>query len=204
MKHHLFWIGLLSGMLLLASCTSIPLVKPQPTSTPGPLDLVKAFADANNRGDIEAVMALFVQDNPSVNDEGIGEVRGVTDVRKEREFMMGLETKYQFNDCKIENKALVTCTASTTNAATDAWKTPAFKISLVSFNIINNHILELVTQGVTPSPKFQELGPKMDEWMKTNYPEDFNLLMGPLETALTREVGEMYAKRIREFAKTLP
>jgi hypothetical protein len=54
-------VALFSGLAGLQSPPPQALT-PSPTPTPGPLDIIKAFKAASNRGDTDAVLDLFVEE----------------------------------------------------------------------------------------------------------------------------------------------
>ena len=87
-----------------------------PTATPIPppppalegMDVVQAWVDAINRGDVDAALALFT-DKPSYFGPGGYTASGMAQVAAAFNYMVSIETQYQITECQPESDRVV-CT----------------------------------------------------------------------------------------------
>ena len=77
-----------------------------PTPTPDPAAPVQAWADAINRGDVDAALALFTDD---VQYHFVFDATGKEHVRGVFDWLVGIEAKYTISDCQQPQSDRVAC-----------------------------------------------------------------------------------------------
>ena len=119
-------------MLVVAGCvpaTTVPPPSPTsapPTPTPDLIAPVKAWADAINKGDVDAALALITEDASWFGCYACGE--GTTGTGKEQvrpgfDDLVGFETKLQVKECQPQGDR-VACSLSMVNGCNAAFGAP--------------------------------------------------------------------------------
>jgi ketosteroid isomerase-like protein len=119
-------------MLVVAGCIPAPTLPPPsstsapPTPTPDLIAPVKAWADAINKGDVDAALALIAEDGTWLGCYKCGE--GTTGSGKEQvrpgfDDLVGQETKLQVQECQPQGDR-VACSLSVVNGCIAAFGAP--------------------------------------------------------------------------------
>jgi len=200
-------IGILLAITVIASgCSPAATLSPTaipPTPTPDLIGLVKAYEDAFNRHDLEATMALFV-DNATYK---LGE--WYTSVIKQltsdyHNTLFGLNSVIQNTECTTLN-ATVSCKVVLHHDCTEAAGMDGDHYT--SDYIIENgkigsfHALELPEDYRA----LNNLYDPMITWAAKNNPEEWKKIWGLNGSLIYNfETGKIWAKGCRDYAATKP
>jgi hypothetical protein len=168
---------------------------PAPATSSDLEKLAKAYQDAFNRGDVDAVLALFVDDGLSYFDWGLTTYHK-DELKEDQERSFGTGDTLEFVDCSPKGEAL-RCTALWRDLyCLKAWcgldvyhgeltlKSKAGKIQLMSFA---NGVV-----GAEDQKACDEASPKYIAWAEANRPEEWKKIRVPVAYDLKgRPLGEL-------------
>ena len=192
------------GFLLLAgacvpAATPLPTPTPvPPTPTPDPAAPVKAWVDAMNSGDVDAMLALFADDLKfsvfEYNATDKDQLRGIFD------WLAGLETKYQITECQTKEDRVV-CTMPVSDACIAGYDPVAGLMSNMTFVSQQDGKISQVSGYPDGFGDYYAkwISPAMS-WMRANRAEE---LAKAESTSDGREAGAINAKLCREYGESL-
>jgi hypothetical protein len=170
-------------------------VTPTPAPSSDLLKLVQAYQDAYNRRDLDAVLALFV-------DEGLTYSSGATSWRNKETLREHLEENavgggviYEYVDCTALGTA-ARCTALSSSSCRQAW---CGLKALHQELTVTARDGKIATWSYTPNAATAEdnkacaeAAPKFEAWAQANRPEDFKKITQPAVHGLKgRALGEL-------------
>ena len=178
--------------------TPTPMPTSTPTPTPGPLDIVKAFKDAANQDDTDAVLDLFV-------DEGLWfNVAHMVATDKEMlrwtlDFLKGLDDEDDWRDCQQEGET-VTCTLVASGICYQAEGIEVVHLP-ATFRFQDHKIRSMVCNYTPEEGQIVAAGAaKIDSWSAVNRPDEYRKYTNPAAAGLTgRQWGELYAGLCRDY-----
>jgi len=195
---------LICGLVLLG-CSLPPLA--QPTPTPGPLDLIKAFESAMNRDDTDSAMDLFHEDGFVYSLR----TQHSTDKKSLRYFLdewavLGSPNN-TYRDCQSEGEQ-VTCILDCIGDGSVVAE--AFGLDVIHYQVTfafqDNKIREMIGDVVSDEAAAVDaaIGEVLD-WALENIPETY--LEHQRELAASdrsgRKVGELVVEMCREYVEAM-
>jgi hypothetical protein len=192
-------VSLLAGGCSPATPTQPPPTATQPPATPttGPLDLVKAYEEAFNRHDVEAVMAL-VSDNiwidlvnwPSDQSHSRQESHDLL------ESWFALNVEFHHTDCKTTGSSVVGCKAVASLDCSKAAGMSGINFLAVTFDLHNSKI-DQITLQMQPDDEntYSSFLNNMEQWANRVHPEEMKKV-----TVTNGEMGAIYGGLCKEYA----
>ena len=222
MKTH--WLSLLVianvCLMLVAGCAAAPQVAPPtppptstplppsptpapPTTTPGALpaavpEILKAFEDAYNRQDADAVLALFVDKGLTYIDTGLVYLYDKAKVRDYLESSFGSGSVVTaIKDCTAEGDTW-RCMLLAHDDCYGAYGLIGDSHNELSVKLTDGKLQQLSTTAAADEMKlYNEAFPKFMAWAQTNRPDDWKMLNDP--KASPRAVGEAYSRVCKAY-----
>ena len=193
---------------LLAGCVS-PAVAPPPSPTPAPptptpdlIAPVKAWADAINKGDVDAALALITEDGTWLGCHLCGE--GTTGSGKEQvrpgfDDLVGQETKLQVKECQPQGDR-VACSLSVVNGCIVAFGAPDGLASKLVFIYQPDGKVREATFALDNPRKgdYQGFVNLSQAWAMENRAEEYAKMKLP-----SREGAVLEVKFCKEYAASL-
>ncbi|MCU0509710.1 MAG: nuclear transport factor 2 family protein [Anaerolineae bacterium] len=194
-------------MMLVSACVAAPQAAP-PTPVPSPTaeppsgtppEILAAFQQATNEQDLDALMSLFVEENPSFAETGFASVYGAAQLRSYWDAQFGLGSVVKaLRDCSLTGETWH-CTVV---ARDDCYVVYGVTESESDFSArLKDGKIQTVT--VTPSSdNIKLVREKLAEfyaWVQANRPDDWKTLN---TSVMSRAVGEAYSRTCKEYAAT--
>jgi SnoaL-like domain len=202
--------GLLCVALLLVSCQAALMPAPTPTAVPPPptaaLDLdapLKAWADAINKGDVDAALGLLADDPtwsaPMMGMAWVGGASGKERVRAAFDQLAGMEASLGVKDCQPQDDRMV-CAVNVAEGCIVAFGEPDGLTGKLMF------IYQPDSRAREVSITLDD--PKLRDYTKFFAAEEAWVLQNRSEHSAkqyerSREGGSVAAKLCREYAETL-
>ena len=202
-------IGIFLATILIASACS-PAATPSPTAipatpTPDPIGLVKAYEEAFNRHDLDAVMALFADDAATQNVWFVGSsVISKPDISLQHDYSFGRNHTIQNSECSMDNDT-VTCQAVTWDDCTKAAGLDGLHYKSVKY-VFEDKKINKVT-GTIVGDDYAAMGrfnSRLIYWTQANRSEELDKVIDGEFLIINREAGEILAKLCQEFAAANP
>jgi hypothetical protein len=191
-----------AGCVPAAVPTPAPPTLAPPTPTPDLAAPAKAWADAMNKGDVDAALAVLADDVTWLGGHGMEEPQatGKETLREQLDFLVGLESKYQIKDCQPQDGGMV-CALSEANGCIAAFGAADGLTGQLEFVYQpDGKVREASLTIVDPRARdYDRFGTAADGWALVNRAEEWAKLTSetpPKEDASTR------AKLCREYAAT--
>jgi ketosteroid isomerase-like protein len=182
--------------------TAVPPAPALPTPTPDLIAPVKAWADAINKGDVDAALALITEDATWLGCYSCGE--GTTGTGKEQvrpgfDDLVGQETKLQVKECQPQGDR-VACSLSVVNGCIAAFGAPdGLPAKLVFIYQPDGKIREASFALDDPRKgDFQGFWNLSEAWALENRAEEYARMKLP-----SREGASLEVKFCKEYAASL-
>jgi hypothetical protein len=194
-----------AGAALLAVCRKY---KAAASTTPAPsssaptsdlLAIIKAYQDAVNQHDVDAVTALFA--DRAIYRMSAGAV-GRDEIREVEDWQAGLNDRLEFTDCKAEGNT-VTCKGFLTDDCEKAVGGLGVRLDEVTFKVDDGKIQNVYgsASGVD-STRSDENGGLLIAWAQSNRPEDYAKYINPTKAGHTaRQNGQLFLQMCLQAAK---
>jgi hypothetical protein len=210
------WLAMLIlvCLLVIAGCappaaptpppTSVPLAPAPPTAAPDLVAPVEAWVDAINKGDVDAALDLLA-DNALwsaryVSQQGGWKSSGKEQVRRDFDYLVGMEVKSRVKDCQPQDDRVV-CGLSVVDGCAVAFGAPdGLAAKLVFIYQPDGKVREVSFTLDDPRwEDYSKFGIASDAWALDNRAEEH----AKINPRLSRLGGSLEAKFCREYAETL-
>jgi hypothetical protein len=190
---------------LPATSTPLPptLTSAPPTATPGAPpaavpEILKAYEDAYNRHDADAVLALFVDQGLAYAETGIVYLTDKAKVRDYLELSFGLGSVVTtIKDCTAEGD-IWRCMLLAHDDCYGAYGINGDSHNELFVKLADGKLQKLSTTAAADEMKlYREAFPKFMAWAQTNRPDDLKTLNDP--TASPPAVGEAYSRVCKAY-----
>jgi hypothetical protein len=206
-------IGILLATILLASACS-PVATPSPTllpptsipTTPTPdlIGLVKAYEEAFNRHDPEAIMVMFA-DKSKYQWGGWTTAIVNQDISDLHDYFVSVNEEIQNTGCTIEG-SVVKCQAVFRDDCTKSAGMDGEHFTSVVYNIENGKIQKVTAIELSKDNiKLNYFYNRMLNWSQKNNSEEYNKLFNEYNSfTWNQESGTIMSKFCQEYVDTIP
>jgi 7,8-dihydropterin-6-yl-methyl-4-(beta-D-ribofuranosyl)aminobenzene 5'-phosphate synthase len=171
-------------------------LKAAPTPAADLVAPVKAWAEALNKGDVEAALAFFSENATWIGDDPSG--TGKVELRAMFDWQSGLETKYQVTECKPLTDRVLCAISETNGCIAASGAAEGLPMELVLAFGPGGKIVQASTVIGSAWDDFYEFTSAVGNWARTNRAEEFPK---PYETTFAG--GSITAKLCKEYAESL-
>jgi hypothetical protein len=170
-----------------------------PVAAPAP-DVLKAYEEALNRGDANAVLAVLVDEGLKYVDVGSLDADDKASVRNYLEWLIGAGTKVAIQDCTVEGETW-RCTLAAHDDCMGAFPgLDEFHSDLTAKMKDGKIQMMLFAVRSADAQVHEQEAPKLVEWVQANRPNDMAKLMG---NDYNRANGELWSEVCRAYIATL-
>lgn len=157
---------MLSVVLLFASCSA----------KPDYLQRVMEYQNHKNQKDLEFVLGMFTQD-ASLNFGPLGSLTGIEQVRAIHEYDVALNTKLQFDDCRVAGHE-VSCRTTETNDWLKLADIESIAYEESRFAFTPDGRIKSVSATLSPQSGevLNTAIVQFDAWARSNRPDEYSSL----------------------------
>ena len=205
-------IGFMVAILLVAggcapaatpSPTPLPPTPIPPTSTPDPVNLVKAYEEAFNQKDMEALVPLFTEDIIFQGGDWITPLYEA-EIRAQHGYVFTRNQTLQNTDCVLA-KDTVTCQAVIQDDCITAGGLDGLHFSKIEYELVDGKIHQVTSLMASEDAQnfWYFLFIPFRRWVDKNYHEDVSIIFsGPDRLYKNPEAGQILSKLCKEYAAT--